>query len=76
MSILRGQVVQCIVCMIDSMMTNLLTVVAKVFLNTLIFKYRKNVKSYPHFSAKIINVSTIFQDRNFNIMLADNFVKF
>ena len=28
------------------------------------------------FSAKNINVFAIFQDRNFNVMLVDNFVKF
>ena len=33
-------------------------------------------KLLTFFSAKNINVFDIFQDRNFNITLADNFVKF
>ena len=62
-------------------MINSLTVVAKVFSNTLIF-FCKNVSSFCNaksthiFSAKNINIIAIFQDRNFNIMLANNFVKF
>ena len=48
---------------------NLVIVVAKVFSNTLIFLL--------HFSAKKkINVFAIFQDRHFNLTLANNFVKF
>ena len=65
-------------------MTNLLTVVAKVFSNTLIFLSFgcKNVSSFCNakathiFSAKNIYVVAIFQDKNFYIMLANNFVKF
>ena len=53
-------------------MINLLTVVAKVFSNTLIFLLQK---CEYIFSAKNINVFAIFQDRNFNVTLA-NFVKF
>ena len=63
-------------------MTNLLTVVAKVFSNTLIFLLQKclysfcNAKATHAFSVKNINVFAIFQDRNFNFTLANNFVKF
>ena len=56
-------------------MTNELTVVAKVFSNTLIFLLQK-CKSNSHFFSKNINVFVIFQDRKFNVMLAKNFVKF
>ena len=54
-------------------MTNLLTVVTKVFSYFDIFA-AKNVTHI--FSAKHINVFDIFQNRNFNIMLANNFIKF
>ena len=53
------------------------TVVAEVFSNTMIFLLQKCV--IPIFSAKKkkkINVFAIFQDRNFNTTLANNFVKF
>ena len=53
-------------------MTNSLTVVAKVFSNTLIFL----LQNVAHFSSRNINVCAIFQDRNFNFTLANNFVKF
>ena len=33
-------------------------------------------KLLTFFSAKDINVSAMFQDRNFNVTLANNFVKF
>ena len=63
-------------------MTNSLTVVANVFSNTLIFLLQKceellqaMQKLLTIFSAKNINVFAIFQDRNFNVMLA-NSVKF
>ena len=62
-------------------MTNSLAVVAKVFSNTLIF-FCKNVSSFCNakathtFSAKNINVFAVFQDRNYNITIANNFVKF
>ena len=55
-----------------SLMTNLLTVVAKIFSNTLIFL----LQATHIFSAKHINVFAIFKDRNFNVMLASNLVKF
>ena len=58
-------------------MTNLLTVVAKVFSNTLIFLLQNiQCKSYSHFFSKNINVFAIFQDGNFNVTLANNFLKF
>ena len=63
-------------------MTNWLTVVAKVFSNTLIcLLLKKNssfCKSYSHFSANNINVLVfaIFQDRNFNVTLGNYFVRF
>ena len=53
-------------------MTNLLTVAAKVFSNTLIVCC-KNVSSFCNakathiFAAKTINVFAIFHDRNFNV---------
>ena len=34
----------------------------------------RNAKATHIFSAKNINVFEIFQDRNFNVMLANNFV--
>ena len=63
-------------------MANLFIVVAKVFSNTLtccIFKFIdifccKNM-SYSHCFSKNINVFAIFQDRNFNVTLANNSVK-
>ena len=61
-------------------MTNLLTVLAKVFSNTLIFLLQ-NVNSFcaaktTHiFSAKNTYVFAIFQDRNFDVMSANN-IKF
>ena len=64
-------------------MTNSLTVVANVFSNTLIFLLQKceellqaMQKLLTIFSAKNINVFAIFQDRHFNVMLANSFVKF
>ena len=62
-------------------MTNLLTVVAKVFSKTLIFCCKNvssfcNAKATHNFSAKNMNVFAIFQDRNSNITLANNLVKF
>ena len=61
-------------------MTNSVTVVANVFSNTLIFFAAKMwlamLKLLTFFSAKKINVFAMFQDRNFNILLANNFVKF
>ena len=53
-------------------MTNSLTVVAKVFSNTLIFLLQKLL---TFFQPKISVLAT-FQDRNFNVTLANNFVKF
>ena len=52
----------------------LLTVVAKVFSNRLIFSTAKCEKLLI-FSAKNISVFAIFQDRHFNITLANNFVR-
>ena len=62
-------------------MINSLTIVAKIFSNTLIFLLQKcewllQCKSHSHFSAKNISVFTIFQERNFDVTLAYNFVKF
>ena len=70
-----GAVLQSTVRLMSVLMTNWLTIVVRVFLNTLIFSC-KNVKSYPHFFSKNINVFAIFQDRNVTVMLAYNFVKF
>ena len=56
-------------------MTNSLIVVAKVSSNTLKFLQQK-CKCTHIFSAKNINILTIFQKRNVNIMLVNNFVKF
>ena len=58
----------------SSLMTNSLTVVAKVFSDTLIFLLQKCEKLL-HFSAKDVNVFAISQERN-NVPLANNFVKF
>ena len=59
-------------------MTNSLTVVAKVFLNTLIFLLQKCEAKATHifFQQKNINVFAIFQDRDFDIKLSSNFFKF
>ena len=57
----------------------MLLYLAKVFSNTLIFllqKYKQLTYIF-FFSSKNINVfAGIFQDRNFNVTLANNFVKF
>ena len=58
-------------------MTNSLTVAAKVFSNALIFLLQKceellQCKSYSHFFSKNTNVFAKFQDRSFNITLANN----
>ena len=59
-------------------MTNLLTVVAKLFCY---FGF-KNVSSFCNakashiFLVKNVSVFVMFQDRNFNVTLANNFVKF
>ena len=57
--------------------SNSLTVVAKVFSNTLIFLLQKYeyAKATHIFFCKNINVFAIFQDRNFNVMLVYN-IKF
>ena len=74
-----GPVDQSIVSLTSSLMTNSLSVVPKVFSNTVIFGC-KNVSSFCEatqiFSAKKINVFAILQDRHFNVTLANNFVKF
>ena len=62
-------------------MTNLLTVLAKVFSNTLMFCC-KNVSSFcttkaTHiFAAKIMNVLAIFQDGNFKVTLLTTSLSF
>ena len=74
----QGPILQSIVSVTSSLMTNSLTVVAEIFSNTLIFllqkcEYLLHCKSYPHFfQQKNINVFAIFQDRNFNVTLAKN----
>ena len=57
-------------------MINMFTVVAKVFSDTLIFLLQKCEATHIFFSAKTINVFAIFQDRNFNVTLDYNLVKF
>ena len=77
-------VIQSIVSLTNSLMTNLLTVVAKAFSNTLTFLLQKREKllqskSYTHFFSKKkkhIYAIKLFQDRNFNVTLANNFVYF
>ena len=55
----------------------MLTVVAKVFSDTLIvFAAKMWVKATHIFSAKNIYVFSIFQDRNLKVTLAKNFIKF
>ena len=54
-------------------MTIFLTVVAKAFSNTLMICTFFQQKATHIFSAKNINVFAIFQDRNFNVTLANNF---
>ena len=75
-----GSAVQSILSLTISLITNWLTVVTKVFSNILIFFLQKNVSSFAKathiFSAKSTNVFAISQDRNFNVMLVKNFVKF
>ena len=92
-----GPFVQSTVNLMSLLMTNSLTVVAKVFSNTLIVLLQKcekllaffshwyfcckkvssfcSAKATHIFSAKNTNVFAIFQDRNFNFTLANNFVK-
>ena len=60
-----GPVVPNIIRLMSSLMTNWLTVVAKVFSNTLRFLLQKC--EIHIFSAKTINVFAILQDRNFNV---------
>ena len=67
----QGPVVQSIVSLTSSVMTNS-TVVAKVFSNILIFLLPKfdvllQCKDYSHTFSKNINVLVIFQDRNFDV---------
>ena len=62
-------------------MANSVTVVAKLCSITLIYLLQKcevllQCKSNQHFSAKNIKVFAIFQGRNFNYKLANNFVQF
>ena len=77
----QGPVFQSIVRLTGSLMTNSSTVVAKLFSNALIFLLLKceslfQCKSYSHFFSKNINRFVIFQDRNLNVTLANNFIKF
>ena len=72
---IQGPVVQNIVSLTSLLMTSSLTVVAKVFLNTLIFLLQKLLTFFFFFS-KNIKVIVIFQDRSFNVTLANNFIKF
>ena len=75
-----GPVVQSIVSLMSSFMTNSISVVVKVFSDTLIFFAAKMwvafAKATHIFSAKNINVFAIFQDWNCNVRLANTFVKF
>ena len=92
---IQGPVIQSIVSLMSSLMTNSLTFVAKVFSNTLIFYCCQNDSSfcsYSHFFSKkkrkkkkkkkqkkkikINKCTCIFQDTNFNVTLANNFVEF
>ena len=70
-----GSFFQSIVSLTNLLMT---TVVAKVFSNTLIFLLQKceQLMCSHFFQPKNINVFAIFQDRIFNVTLANNFVKF
>ena len=70
----QGPVVQSIISFTNSLMTNSLTVVAKVFSNTLIFLLQKCATHI--FSTKIINVFAIFQGTNFIVTFANNVVNF
>ena len=63
-------VVHSIVSLTCLLMTNSLSIVAKVFSYTLMFLL------LTFFSKKNMNVFAIFQDRNLNVTLAYNFVKF
>ena len=65
-----GPVVQSIVSLTSVLMTNSLTIVTKVFSDTLIFlllkcEYPLQCKSYSCFFRKNINLFAIFQDKNF-----------
>ena len=73
----QGPVVQSFFSLTSSLMTNSLTVVAKVFSNTLIFFAAKvqNAKATHIFVSKNINVYIYHissLDRNFNVTLANN----
>ena len=79
MSYLSGPV-QSIVGLTCSLMTNSLTLLTKVFSSTLIFLLQNvssfsNAKATQTFAAKNIDVFDIFQEKNFNIMLTNNFVQ-
>ena len=70
-----GPVVQSIFSLTSLLMTNSLTVVAKVFQIHWYFSAKMWV-AFAIFSAKNINVFAIFQEGNFNVTLANNFIKF
>ena len=74
----QGPLVQSIVSLTSSLMTNSLTFVVVVFSNTLIFLMQKNVSSFcnHNFQQKISMYLPYFKKRNFNVMLTNNFVKF
>ena len=76
-----GPDVQNFVSLTSSVKTNALTVVAKVFFKYIdIFAAKMwvdfAVQKLLTFFSKNINGFAIFQDRNFNVTLANNFVKF
>ena len=66
----QGPVVQSIVNLTTSLMTNSLKAAAIICKYIDIFAARI-VKSYSHFFSKNIDVFAIFQDRNLNVALAN-----
>ena len=71
----QSPVVQSIVSLTCSLMTNSLTVVAKVFQIHWYFCWCVDFATHI-LSAKHTNILPILQDKNFNVTLASNFVKF
>ena len=71
-----GPTVQNIVSLTNLLMTNSLTFVAKVFSDILIFLLQKRYSHFFSKKKKYQYIFAIFQDRNFKITLANNFVKF
>ena len=74
--VILGQIVQNFFSLTRSFMTNSLNVLAWVFSNTLLLLLQKGVSSSCFFFSKNINAIAIFQDRNFNVMLANNLLSF